>query len=64
MSEVAQSMNTEPKDKQQVLHDESQLIKDNIKFIQSNPRSRLEYDKKTKHIITYDDVKIMQIQLV
>jgi len=60
MSEIAQVMNAIPKDKQQVLHDKKQWIKDNIKYIQYEPRFGFGYDKNTKDIFTYDSDKIIQ----
>ena len=60
MSEIAQVMNTIPQDKQHILHDKKQLIKDNIKYIQSEPRFGFGYDKNTKDIFTYDSDKTIQ----
>ena len=53
-------MNGIPIDKQQLLHDINQLIKENIKYIQSEPRFGFGYDKNIKDIFTYDSDKIIQ----
>ena len=60
LSEVAQVMITIPKPKQQILHDKKQLIKDNIIYIQSEPRLGFGYEKNTKDVLTYDSDKIIQ----
>ena len=60
MSEVAKAMNNIPIEDQKILHDKSQLVKDNTKYIQTMPRFGFGYNKNNKDVFTYDNDKIIQ----
>ena len=62
MSEIAQVMNTIPQDKQQALHDKKQLMKYNIKYIQSEPRFGFGYDKIRRIYLRMTVIRLFKIQ--
>ena len=58
---IAKSINEIPMEEQQTLLSKEQLIKRDLKYIQSNPRFRFEYDKQKKEITTNENItKILQ----
>ena len=50
MSEVAKAMHNIPGENQKILHDKSQLDKDNTKYIQTMPRFGFGYNKNNKDV--------------
>ena len=58
---IAKSINEIPIEKQQTLLSKEQLIKRDLKYIQTKPRFRFEYDKQKKEITTNENLsKILQ----
>ena len=61
MANIAKSINNIPIDEQQKLLNKKQLEKLNIPFIETEPRYRFEFNKKSKDITTNDNIqKILQ----
>jgi hypothetical protein len=61
MAKIAKGMNGIPIDQQQTLLNKKDLIKHNIEFIETKARFTFKFNKKTKDIVTYDNLEMTKI---